>query len=79
MENKTQTYRVKVSADERKDSVTELPDGRLHVCVRTKREEGRANERCLALLADYLGGLKENLIITKGHTQSTKTVVLRSK
>ena len=79
MEKNAETYRIKVSADEKKEGVTVLADGRLHVRVRAKREEGRANERCLTLLADYFGVTSESLTIVKGYTQSTKTVILRSK
>ncbi len=71
------TYRVKVKAEQKREEVTAGKDGRLFVSVNAKREEGRANERCLVLLAQFLGVSEGDISIVRGHTQSTKTIVVR--
>lgn len=72
----TTLIRVKVKAHARKDSVTELPDGRLFITVRVPAEEGLANEKVLALLAVHLRVSPGRLSIIRGRTSPTKTIIV---
>jgi uncharacterized protein YggU (UPF0235/DUF167 family) len=74
--NISTTYRVKVKTEEMQEGVTLAKDGRLLVSVKAKREEGRANERCVKLLAQYFRVSDEDVSIIRGHAQSTKTVLV---
>ncbi len=65
-------YRVKVSLG-RNESVSLLRDGRFAITVDAPREEGRANDRARALLADHLGVPHREVRIVSGHTSTTKT------
>lgn len=71
------TYRIKVTVGVKKEGILEAPDGRLLVSVHAKREKGEANQRAIALLAEYLGVSPSALVIVKGHTSSTKTVAVK--
>lgn len=70
-------YRIKVRTEQKTESVTLLSDGLLMVCVRAKREEGRANERLL--LAGFLCVPEDAITIMRGHTLASKTLSVLSK
>lgn len=67
-------YRIKVTTEQKNEGVTTARDGRLLVSVRTKRAEGRANERAIFLLSKFLNAEEKNISIVRGHTSSTKTI-----
>ena len=71
------TYRVKVLVEQKRESVTIAPDGRFLISVDEKREGGKANERCIMLLAAFLCVSDEDISIVRGHMQPTKTLILR--
>ena len=66
--------RVKITPLVKKESVEVLPDGRYHVCVRTDRKGGLANERMKILLAEYFQRREKDIVLISGHTSPTKTV-----
>lgn len=71
-------YRVRVKSGEGKEGVVLARDGRLIVSVRAPREEGRANARTRELLAEYLSVALEDVVIVRGHQQSSKVVRVTS-
>lgn len=72
-------YRIKVTSQQKNEGVVLLKDGRLAVFVGAKREQGEANDRAVALLAQYLKITAERITIVSGHTRSTKTVRISEK
>lgn len=70
-------YRIKVLAEQKKESVTRAQDGRLLVSVKAKRVEGRANERARELVAEFLSVSVSDVDIVRGHNQPTKTIRVR--
>lgn len=72
-------YRIKVRTEQKNESVTLLSDGRLLVCVRAKREEGRANERLVVLVAGFLDVPEDAITIMRGHTLASKTLSVLPK
>lgn len=68
--------RVKVIPNTRKEGIEAQNDGRLIVRVRYGRERGEANERLRELLALHFNVPVEHVCITKGHQQSSKTVMV---
>lgn len=71
-------YRIKVLAEQKKESVVLARDGRLLVSVKAKRVEGRANERALLLIAEYLAIPVADISIIRGHNLPTKTICVRT-
>ena len=71
-------YRVKVTAEKKKESVTVSRDGRLLISVSAPREEGKANERMCELLARHFGVPLSAITIRRGHTSATKTIFVKA-
>jgi len=65
---------VKVKAQAREESVTQLSAANYHVSVSAPREKGKANEAIVALLAEYFSVPKSQIKILRGHTAKTKLV-----
>lgn len=70
-------YRIKVLAEQKKESVTRAQDGRLLISVKAKRVEGRANERARELVAEFLSVSVSDVDIVRGHNLPTKTIRVR--
>ena len=70
--------RIKVSAEQKKESVTLASDGRLLVSVRDKREDGKANLRALMLESEYINVPSTHVTILRGHNLPTKTLRIRT-
>lgn len=71
-------YRIKVLAEQKKESVALARDGRLLVSVNAKKVEGRANERALLLVAEFLVVPVDDIVIVRGHNLPTKTIRVRA-
>lgn len=69
--------RVKVRSGMKKNSIEELPDGRLCAAVTAPRKEGKANTAVRLLVAEHFGVNVDRVHITKGQQQATKTLIVR--
>lgn len=65
---------VKVKAQAREESVTQLPAGDYHVSVFAPPEKGKANQALIALLAKYFSVPKSQIKILRGHAAKIKLV-----
>jgi uncharacterized protein len=65
---------VKVKAQAREESVTQLSAANYQVSVSAPREKGKANEAIVALLAEYFSIPKSQIKILRGHTAKVKLV-----
>ncbi len=70
--------RVKVTPNTRKESRVEGKDGRLIITLREPREEGRANARLIAVIAQHFSVPENRVRIIRGHQQSTKVLSISS-
>jgi uncharacterized protein YggU (UPF0235/DUF167 family) len=68
--------RVKVTPNARRESLEEGKDGRLIITLREPREEGRANVRLVALIAQHFLVPENRVRIVRGHQQSSKIVAI---
>lgn len=66
--------RVKTFPNSKKETVIDKGADRFYIYVKEKAEEGRANERMLELLADYLKTTTKKLVITRGSKTPNKIV-----
>ena len=64
---------IRVTPGSRVEQV-EIAEGRLQMKVRTKPEDGKANDAVLALLADALGVAPSRLHLLRGATSREKLV-----
>ena len=71
-------YRIKVLAEQKRESVERARDGRLLVSVNAKRVEGKANERARGLVAEFLSVPVCDVSIVRGHNLPTKTIRVRT-
>lgn len=71
--------RIRVTANARKDSVTEGKGGVLRIGVREKAEGGRANLRVREILASRFSVPLHGVIILKGLTSPHKHVRIYSR
>jgi uncharacterized protein len=65
---------VKVKAQAREESVTQLSAANYQVSVSAPREKGKANEAIIALLAEYFSVPKSQIKILRGYTAKVKLV-----
>jgi uncharacterized protein (TIGR00251 family) len=49
-------------------------DGAVKIRITAPPVDGKANEECLRMVADFLGVKKRQVTIVSGHTSRTKTV-----
>ncbi len=70
-------YRIKVSANAKREAVILLRDGRLAVHVDAPPKDGRANERACELVARYLGVEADRVVVSSGHNQPTKVLTVK--
>jgi uncharacterized protein YggU (UPF0235/DUF167 family) len=73
----TDPFRVKVITENKNEVVRAEKDGRLTLSVRAKRERGAANVRVRELLAEHFGVPMRGVVIVRGHTSSTKTIMIK--
>ena len=64
---------VRVTANSRKESVTNLGDGLWAVRVNAPPLDGRANQRVMELIAEQLSIPKSRIRLVKGHKGKNKT------
>lgn len=65
---------IQVKPNSRRESVERQDDGSLRVLVNAPAQEGKANERVVALLAEYLKIPKSRLKIIRGQNSRIKTI-----
>jgi uncharacterized protein len=65
---------VKVKAQAREESVTQLSAANYQVSVSAPREKGKANQAIIALLAEYFSVPKSQIKILRGYAAKTKLV-----
>jgi len=63
---------VKVVSRARQERVEQSPDGSYKVRVTVVPERGKANERVIELLSEYLNKPKTHIQIIRGQTSSNK-------
>ena len=68
--------KVKVISSPKNESIEVTKTGRLVVSIKEKREGGRANRRLVELLSEYYGVEEKNVIIVKGHKDTSKTLLI---
>jgi len=68
---------VKVTAGARTESIEETAPYTLKLRVHTPPEKGRANERAIALLANYYKVPASRIILIHGSTSSLKRFMVR--
>lgn len=66
--------RVKVTPNARRETLVEGKDGRLIITLREPREEGRANARLVAVVAQHFSVPENRVRIMRGHQQSAKVL-----
>lgn len=74
MEKKRCTFSVKIKPKAKSNSVEMKEDGSVEVRVTSPPIENRANEQCIALLAEKLSVPKSSLSIIKGHHSKEKII-----
>ena len=65
---------VKVKAQAREESVTQLSSANYQVSVSAPPEKGKANQAVIALLAEYFSVPKSQIKILRGHAAKVKLV-----
>jgi len=68
--------RVKVSPGAKRNLVKGVDAGALKVAVTAPPEKGQANEAVVKLLAGYFGLPRREVVILRGHTSRSKSVML---
>lgn len=64
--------KIKVFPDSKKEKIVKLGEDRFEIRVREKAKEGRANQRAIELLAEFLGISPDKIKIVKGAKKQNK-------
>jgi uncharacterized protein len=72
--NKIMKLTVKVKPNSRKNEIKLAEDGMLRICVSVPPREGKANQKIIELLAEYLKKPKRSISIVAGFKGKTKIV-----
>lgn len=70
--NLTYKFKVHISPNSNKNSITTKEDGSLHVRVNAPPEKGKANEKLIEIIADWLDINKKEIHIVQGNTSKIK-------
>ena len=70
-------FNVKVITNARQNRVEKVGDDCFKVYVTQKPEKGKANDKVVNLLAEYLGVAKNRIVIKRGEKSKNKVVEIR--
>jgi uncharacterized protein (TIGR00251 family) len=72
-------FRIRVVPRASRCEVAGIQDDALKLRIKAPPVEGKANEECIRLLAEFLGVKKTQVTIVAGHTSRTKTVSVEGR
>ena len=70
------TFRIRVVPRASRREPAGIQDDALKLRITAPPVEGKANEACIAMLAEFLGVKKARVAIISGHASRTKTVAV---
>lgn len=70
--NATYKFKVHISPNARTSSIQRRVDGSLHIHVNAPPEKGKANERLIEIISDWLQISKKEIRIVQGTTSKIK-------
>ncbi len=68
----TYKFQVHISPNAHSNSIKIREDGTLHIYVNAPPEKGKANEKLITILSDWLGISKKEIQIVQGHSSKSK-------
>jgi len=74
--NKNVTFTVRVVPRASRSEIVGTQDDAVKLRISSPPVEGKANEECVRVIADFLGLKKRQVSIVSGHASRTKTIAL---